>query len=344
MKVTIITGGVGGAKFLLGARKFFGTTVFPHSEDDSHAAWNNQLTNQVNAIVNVGDDAWMHGVRIAPDLDSCMYTLGAGIDPERGWGRAQETFNAQEELKAYKVEPSWFGLGDRDLATHLIRTNLLQSGFSLSEVTAALCKRWNPGVRLIPASDDRHETHVVVSLNPEDPTEKVAIHFQQWWVKERAQVPTHQFIQLDSQKSTPSPQVVESISTADIILIAPSNPIVSIGSILSVPGIRSALRQTSAPIIGFSPIIGDKALRGMAEKCLEVEGYGANAYEVARYYGNRDSGLLNAWIIDSSDSSQVSAIENDLGIPTCAIPLWMHDENHTATMIESAINFLESRV
>ncbi|MGB6125231.1 MAG: 2-phospho-L-lactate transferase CofD family protein, partial [Gordonia sp. (in: high G+C Gram-positive bacteria)] len=180
MKVTVLVGGVGGARFLLGAREAFGRTAFPQLADDP------ETPNSVTAVVNVGDDAYMHGVRICPDLDTCMYTLGGGIDPERGWGHKNETWNAKEELAAYGADPDWFGLGDRDLATHLIRTQMLEAGFSLTDVTAALNRRWQPGVRLLPASDQRHETHVVIDKPGGEEGERVAIHFQEWWVRYRA--------------------------------------------------------------------------------------------------------------------------------------------------------------
>ena len=159
VKVTVLVGGVGGARFLQGVRELLGRTSFP----DVLAEGLPPSEHEVTAVVNVGDDAWMHGVRICPDLDTCMYTLGDGIDTDRGWGRRGETWHAKEELAAYGADPDWFGLGDRDLATHLIRTQMLDAGYRLSDITAALCRRWDPGVRLLPATDDRHETHVVVT-------------------------------------------------------------------------------------------------------------------------------------------------------------------------------------
>ena len=164
----------------------------------------------------------MYGVRICPDLDTCMYTLGGGIDPERGWGHRDETWHAKEELAAYGVQPDWFGLGDRDLATHLVRSQMLRAGYPLSQVTEALCERWQPGARLLPASDDRSETHVVIT-DPDD-GEKRAIHFQEWWVRYRAQVPTHSFAFVGADTATAGPGVTEAIETADVVLLAPSNP------------------------------------------------------------------------------------------------------------------------
>ncbi|MBV9594078.1 MAG: YvcK family protein, partial [Actinobacteria bacterium] len=164
MRITVLAGGIGGARFLRGVRS---------------------VGREVTAIVNTGDDITIHGVRICPDLDSVMYTLGDGIDPERGWGRHQETWRVKDELAAYGAEPSWFGLGDLDLATHLVRTRMLDAGYALSDVTTALCDRWQPGVRLLPMTDERCETHVIV----EDERGRRAIHFQEWWIRHRAALP-----------------------------------------------------------------------------------------------------------------------------------------------------------
>src|SRR4051795_170762 len=145
MRIVVLAGGIGGARFLLGVR-----------------AVAREIGAEVTAVVNVGDDVTLHGLRICPDLDSVMYTLGGGADPDRGWGRRDETWTVKEELAAYGAEPAWFGLGDRDLATHLVRTRMLEAGYPLSDVTEALAQRWRPGVRLLPMSDQRVETHVVV--------------------------------------------------------------------------------------------------------------------------------------------------------------------------------------
>ena len=203
VKITVLVGGVGGARFLLGVQNLLGLGSFADGPSK----------HELTAVVNIGDDAWMHGVRICPDLDTCMYTLGGGIDPERGWGHRNETWNAKEELAAYGVQPDWFGLGDRDLATHLVRSQMLRAGYPLSQVTEALCKRWQPGARLLPASDERSETHVVIT----DPTdgERRAIHFQEWWVRYRAKVPTHSFAYVGADQATAGPGVVEAIGDAE---------------------------------------------------------------------------------------------------------------------------------
>ena len=252
VKVTVLVGGVGGARFLLGVQQYLGLGQF------AGAATGPAGDHELTAIVNVGDDAWMHGVRICPDLDTCMYTLGGGIDPERGWGHANETWHAKEELAAYGVQPDWFGLGDRDLATHLVRSQMLRAGYPLSQVTEALCARWQPGARLMPATDDRSETHVVVT-DPE-PTPRQALGAPST-SRSGGSATAPRSPPTTSHSSAPTrqprrPGVLEAIAEADVVFLAPSNPVVSVGAILAVPGIRGALRSTAAPVIGYSPIVG----------------------------------------------------------------------------------------
>ena len=323
VKVTVLVGGVGGARFLLGVQHLlglgqFGTEGQPQGE------------HELTAVVNVGDDAWMFGVRICPDLDTCMYTLGGGIDPERGWGHRNETWHAKEELAAYGVQPDWFGLGDRDLATHLVRSQMLRAGYPLSEVTEALCRRWSPGARLLPVSDDRSETHVVIT-DPED-GEKRAIHFQEWWVRHRAKVPTDSFAFVGAETATAGPGVTEAIEGADIVLIAPSNPVVSIGAILAIGGIRAALRATAAPVIGYSPIIAGKPLRGMADECLSVIGVPSTSEAVAAHYGARSAtGILDGWLVHEGDHAALDGLEMR------AVPLMMTSPAATAEMVRAGM-------
>ena len=312
MRITVLAGGIGAARFLRGL-----LAAAPEAT--------------ITVIGNTGDDITLFGLRVCPDLDSVMYTLGGGSNEEQGWGRAGETFSVREELAAYGASPAWFTLGDRDFATHIVRTQMLGAGYPLSAVTEALCARWKPGARLLPASDDRSETHVVVS----DPTdgEKRAIHFQEWWVRYRAQVPTHSFAFVGADKATAGPGVTEAIETADVVLLAPSNPVVSIGSILAVPGIRGALRSTTARVIGYSPIIGGKPLRGMADECLSVIGVASTSEAVGGYYGPRSGvGILDGWLVHEGDHAEIDGVE------VRSVPLLMTDPQATAEMVRAGLD------
>jgi len=314
MHIVVLAGGIGGARFLRGVR--------------AHA----QATGaEVTAVVNVGDDISLHGLRICPDLDSVMYGLGGGADPERGWGRADETWTVKAELDAYGAQPDWFGLGDRDLATHLVRTTMLAAGYPLSAVTEALCHRWRPGVRLLPATDDRLETHVVVGG---DGTPREVIHFQEWWVRHRATLPAQRFVYVGAESARPAPGVTEAITDADVVLLAPSNPVVSIAPILAVQGLRQALVTGRAPVVGVSPIIGGAPVRGMADACLAAIGVECSAAGVGRLYGARGAdGLLDGWLVDESDRG----VEVP-GVAVRAVPLWMTDDAATAAMVAAALD------
>jgi len=308
MRIVVLAGGIGGARFLVGVR-----------------AYAREVGAEVTAVVNVGDDASMHGLRICPDLDSVMYTLGGGADAERGWGRVGESWTVKGELAAYGAEPTWFGLGDKDIATHLVRSTMLTAGYPLSAVTEALCDRWQPGVRLLPASDDRLETHAVVELDGE----QKAIHFQEWWVRYRGDLPTRRFVFVGAESAKPAPGVLDALAAADVVLVAPSNPVVSIAPILAVPGLREAVTAGTAPVIGVSPIIGGAPVRGMADKCLAVVGTDCTAAGVGRLYG---ADLLDGWLVDTTDE------ETEVpGVTVRAVPLWMSDEQATAAMVRAAM-------
>ena len=326
MKVTVLVGGVGGARFLLGVQQLLGLGQFAAQVGDARAG-----EHELTAIVNIGDDAWIHGVRICPDLDTCMYTLGGGVDPQRGWGHRDETWHAKEELARYGVQPDWFGLGDRDLGTHLVRTQMLNAGYPLSAITAALCDRWQPGARLLPASDDRCETNVVIT-DPAD-GQRRAIHFQEWWVRYRAEVPTHSFAFVGAEKASATTETVTAIAEADVIFLAPSNPVVSVGAILAVPGIRAALRAAPAPVVGYSPIVDGKPLRGMADECLSVVGIESTAQAVGRHYGSRrGTGILDCWLVHTGDEADVE------GVAVRAVPLLMSDPTVTAALVGAGLD------
>ncbi|ATL83375.1 LPPG:FO 2-phospho-L-lactate transferase [Streptomyces malaysiensis] len=289
----------------------------------------------ITVIGNTGDDIHLFGLKVCPDLDTVMYTLGGGIHEEQGWGRAGETFAVKEELAAYGVGPEWFGLGDRDFATHIVRTQMLGAGYPLSAVTEALCARWQPGVRLLPMTDDRVETHVLID-DPEGEGRK-AVHFQEYWVRLRASVPAHAVVPVGADQAKPAPGVLEAIADADVVLFPPSNPVVSVGTILAVPGVREAIADAGVPVVGLSPIVGDAPVRGMADKVLAAVGVESTADAVAKHYG---SGLLDGWLVDTVDAGVVEEVEA-AGIRCRAIPLMMTDLKATAAMAAEALTLAE---
>ncbi|MCU1586878.1 MAG: 2-phospho-L-lactate transferase [Frankiales bacterium] len=304
MRIVALAGGVGGARFLRGLL---------HAVPDA----------DVTVVVNTGDDTTLYGLRICPDLDTVMYTLGGGIDDERGWGRQDESWKAKEELASYGSPTAWFGLGDRDLATHLRRTQLMLGGLTLTEVTASLCERWQPGARLLPMTDVQAETHVTVTWEGD----RRAMHFQEWWIRHHAALPAEAISLIAHAELLPAPGVLEAIDAADVVLLPPSNPVVSIGTILQVKGVRDAL--AAKPVVGLSPIIGDAPVRGMADACLTAIGVETSAEAVGRHYG---SPLLNGWLVDTTDEGVTVP-----GVEVRAVPLLMTDLEATAAMARAAL-------
>lgn len=321
-RVVVLSGGMGGARFLTGLLHHHRTL------GDADAV-------EVTVVANTADDLWVHGLKVCPDLDTVMYTLGGGIDDERGWGRAGETWSVKAELEAYGVEPTWFGLGDRDVATHLVRTQMLEAGYPLSAVTAALCERWRPGVTLLPMTDERVETHVAVD-DGTAPSGQRVVHFQEYWVRMRAEVPARAVVPVGVEQSRPAPGVLEAIAGADVVVLPPSNPVVSIGTVLAVPGIREALRSTPAPVVGLSPIVAGTHVRGMATQMLRAVGVEPGAAAVAAHYGARSAGgILDAWLVDERDAGEVAPVEA-AGIRCRAVPLMMAHPDATAAMVRAA--------
>ncbi|MER7311182.1 MULTISPECIES: 2-phospho-L-lactate transferase [Streptomyces] len=314
MRIVVLAGGIGGARFLRGLKQ-----ASPDAD--------------ITVIGNTGDDIHLFGLKVCPDLDTVMYTLGGGINEDQGWGRTDESFHVKEELAAYGVGPDWFGLGDRDFATHIVRTQMLAAGYPLSAVTEALCARWKPGVRLIPMSDDRVETHVAVEADGESK----AVHFQEYWVRLRASVPAQAIVPVGAEQAKPAPGVLEAIAEADVIVFPPSNPVVSVGTILAVPGIREAIAEAGVPVVGLSPIVGGAPVRGMADKVLAAVGVESTASAVARHYG---SGLLDGWLVDTVDAGSVDEVEA-AGIRCRAVPLMMTDVDATAEMARQALTLAE---
>ena len=325
-RITVLCGGMGGARFVSGLRHGIAAGTLPGVAADA----------EVTVIANTADDLWVHGLKVCPDLDTLMYTLGDGIDLERGWGRRDETWSVKTELAEYGVEPTWFGLGDRDVATHLVRTQMLEAGYPLSAVTEALCRRWRPGVRLLPMTDDRVETHVAI-LDEDAPSGRRVVHFQEYWVRLRAAVPAETVVVVGLQDATPGPGVLEALTDTDLVVLSPSNPVVSIGTILGVPGLREALAATAAPVVGLSPIVGGTHVRGMARQMLESIGVEVGAGPVGRHYGARATGgVLDGWLVDTQDADAVPGLEA-VGLAAAAVPLMMTDDDATAAMAAAAL-------
>jgi LPPG:FO 2-phospho-L-lactate transferase len=319
MRITVLAGGVGGARFLRGLK-----AAAPDAE--------------ITVVGNTGDDITLFGLHVSPDLDTVMYTLGGGISEEQGWGRADETYTVLHELAAYGAGPDWFSLGDRDFATHIARTGLLRSGVPLSAVTRTLCERWQPGVTLLPMTDDRVETHVTLAekgggeASGGTVPSGATVHFQEWWVRLHAATPATEISFTGADAAAPAPGVLEAIASADCVLLPPSNPVVSVGAILAVPGIADAVAART--VVGVSPIIGGAPVRGMADACLAAIGVETSAAAVAAHYG---AGLLGGWLVDDQDKA--AADDPRLrGIAVRALPLYMTDLAASAEIARAALS------
>ncbi len=302
--IVTLAGGVGAARFLEGVVQ----VVDP---------------SQVTAIVNTGDDMVMHGLYISPDLDIVICTLADQIDRKQGWGIVDDTYNCMEWLTKLGA-PNWFNLGDKDLALHIQRTALLREGLSLAEITDRFRKALGVGIRVLPMSNQPVPTHVVTPLGE--------MHFEEYFVKHRAQLELLDIRFVGVEQAQPTPGLLEAIGEAEIVLIAPSNPIVSVGTILSVPGVRAALDATSAPIVAVSPIVGGMAIKGPAVAMLQLRGIEASALGIARYY----QGLIDALVIDNVDVALAPQIE-ELGIRAVVTDTIMRGPAEKAALAQTTI-------
>ena len=308
--VTLLAGGFGGAKMahgfaLLGAE---------------HAV-------EVSIVVNTGDDMELHGLSISPDLDTVMYTLAGLANTDTGWGVRDETWSAAEMLATYGA-PTWFRLGDRDLATHLVRSELLRTGARLTDVTARLCEALGVEARLLPMTDEPVRTHVRTAGG--------WLEFQEWFVGRRHADPALE-VRFDGiEQAHPTPEVLRAIGGADLLVVAPSNPFVSVGTILAVPGIQDALLAARAPVVAVSPIVGGAALRGPADRMFESLGGEASALGVARHYVERYPGLLDAMVIDRLDADSAPDIET-LGLRVLIAQTVMSTDADRAALAEAIL-------
>jgi LPPG:FO 2-phospho-L-lactate transferase len=281
--IVVLTGGTGGAKLVQGLQ---------------HVVAPEKLT----VIVNTGDDVEWWGLHVSPDVDSILYALAGSLSTERGWGLEQDSFRCHERM-ALLGQPSWFSLGDLDLATHLTRTSLLRSGKALSAVTAELALRMQVHSRLLPMSDDRVATLIE--------TPGGTLNFQEYFVRERHQPDVRAVHYAGAEHAQPAPGVLQSLAAAEAIILAPSNPVTSIGPILAVPGVREALRRTSAPIVAVSPIVGGAALSGPAGLLMKRVGWSSSIAGVAQAYED----FLDVLVVDLEDHADADHLrEGDLHV------------------------------
>lgn len=308
--ICVLAGGVGAARFLTGLQH----VVEP---------------DQITAIVNVGDDTNLHGLHISPDIDTVTYTLAGAIDPDRGWGLKNETWHAMESLGQLGGD-NWFNLGDRDLGTHLYRTGRLAKGASLSDVTTELATRWGVGVHIVPVTNDRLRTFVTIT----DP-DQVAPHevpFQEYFVGRQHQVPVSAIRFDGAQTAVPAPGVLDAMRSADLVVIAPSNPLVSIAPLLAVPGVADALRDRRAATVAISPIVAGEALKGPADHMMRELGHESSVVGVARLYAEYATTL----VIDDADAGAADAVRGQ-GIDAVVTPTIMSTSERSAGLAQQVL-------
>ena len=279
--IVALAGGVGSARFLRGLLD----VVDPSG---------------VTIVVNTGDDDWFHGLFVCPDLDSVTYALAGANNPETGWGLAGETFNTLGALERYGVE-TWFGLGDKDLATHLFRTTRLGAGASLSEVTADIASAWGLPCRLIPMSDDR----VATRITAETRSGVVELAMEEWFVRERCEPPVLSLRFEGVERARPAPGVLDALRAADTVIICPANPVLSIGPILAVPGVRDALVAARERVVAVSPLIAGLAVKGPADRLFADLGLEPSCVGVARLYRE----VCGAFVLDTADTGRAAEVE-----------------------------------
>ena len=305
-KIAVLAGGVGAARLVRGLAR----TVEPAS---------------LSIIVNTGDDETFFGLHVSPDLDTLMYTLAGEVDEERGWGRSRDTFGCLEALARYYPE-TWFRLGDRDLATHIFRTEQLQRGRTLSQVTRDLSEAWGLAARLLPMSDDPVRTILQTDQGP--------LPFQEYLVRLHAQAEVKAVLYSGSERARIGPPVRDAIRGADLVVLPPSNPIVSIGPILSLPGMRELVKGCPAPVVGVSPIVGGRAVKGPADRMLAGLGVEVSPVGVAQLY--RD--FLDAFVIDERDAAERPRLE-EMGLRVLVTDTLMRDLARSKAVAETVVSW-----
>ena len=307
--ITCLAGGVGAARFLDGLAR-----VFPQE--------------MITVIVNTGDDLQYLGCHISPDIDIVTYTLAGIVDPQQGWGVKEESYNCLDQLGKYSAE-TWFRIGDRDFATHLLRTAFLQQGFNLSEVTEKIRKSLDVKVKIIPMTDN------IVMTKIKTPTRM--LEFQEYFVKRKFQDSVEDVSYEGASQASPAPGVVPAIEKSDLIILCPSNPILSIGPILAIPAIRDAVAKTHAKILGISPIVGGKAVKGPLDIIMENLGLEVSPFGVAQLY----RGLLKGYVIDIIDKSVRSKIEG-LGMKVLTTGTIMSSPESKTRLAQETLKFAET--
>jgi len=252
---------------------------------------------KVNVITNVGDNYWMYGLYVCPDIDTIVYGLADLLDQEKGWGIKKDTFNFLRQMEVFGEE-TWFRIGDRDAATNLLRTNMLKNGKNLSDITKWMCKKFAVTANVIPVTDNTIETRIT--------TNKGELHLQEYWVKYRGLDKVEGIQYIGSDKARPNPEAINAIHDADIVILAPGNPLTSIGPMLQIKGIRKELSKIKRKVVAISPLIGDNAISGPAAKYMQAAGIESNAYGLAKMYSDVCSNI----IVDTKDKALVKKIQS----------------------------------
>jgi len=309
MRITALAGGTGAAKLLRGLAR----VVDPR---------------ELTVVVNTGDDAEIWGLHVSPDLDTVCYTLGGVIDEDKGWGLREETFHTLDQITRFG-EPGWFNLGDRDLATHLHRTRLLHAGQSLTAITRRIAQALHVTATVLPMSDQPVRTRI---LGPDG-----WLAFQEYFVREKAQVDVRAVSYAGAPRATPAPGVTDALRGADAVLVCPSNPITSIGPILAVPGIVEALQATRATVVAVSPIVGGDAVSGPAGRLMASAGLPVSATGVARAYG----GWLDVLVLDEQDRALADDVRTAGATPVPA-PTMMTSREAEVTLARHVLGAIEA--
>ena len=303
--ITVLAGGTGSVKLVRGL-------VSQHDK--------------VNVITNVGDNYWLYGLYVCPDIDTIIYGLADLLDQDRGWGIKKDTFNFLRQMEVFG-EATWFGVGDRDAATHLIRTNMLKNGRNLSDITKWMCEKFAITANIIPVTDNTVETRIT--------TNKGELHLQEYWVKYRGMDKVEGIQYIGADKARPNPDAINAIHDADMVIIAPGNPLTSIGPMLQIKGIRKELSKNKRKVIAVSPLIGEKSISGPAAKYMQAAGIESNAYGLAKMYSDVCSNV----IVDTKDKALISKIQG-LDMKAYETKITMKDK-----LAESALaNFILKQV